>query len=430
MGKDSISEKKFTEYVDKVLAGGEVSVNEELSDDLRSALDFARTMLANRDEPSPAYRAHLRERLLRKLAEQEAAASAAAQKRDLWEWVRQLFSQEYVLRIATGVALVVLLVVIGSVWYNRVYNPATTFVSLAPLPAGEYSVNLPSRIAPATMAVELKTSLSSKSGQAAVYKIATPTVTTDSVVTLGRKLGFSGKAVSTDEGEKITMTDETAGAARQLSVWTASGAIEYGFVEPDRLYAAVSPKLPSPNEAKKIAYDFLKQTDLLPAAYKDFSKIQGKIAVIAGGSYSISAQAAGKTVQKEPSYRLVSFPYYVDGRLATGPGAKIEVSIGNGGEVVRFVSSWREMSPVYSGNVKSEESAYNDLISGKGSLDIPLASDKVVVRQVSLAYWIDPSSEQQDYVLPVYLFRGECFDKAGRHLEDFTAWTEALLKTY
>jgi hypothetical protein len=430
MGKDRITEKKFTEYVDRVLAGGEVSASEELSDELRSALDFTRVMLTNRDEPTPLFRAQLREKLLRKLAEQEAAAASIAQRRNPLEWLRELFSQEYVLRIATGVALVVLLVVIGSVWYNRVYSPTTMNVALESMPAGEYSVNLPARIAPDRISVEVKTALSSKSGQAAIYRIAKPVVTTESVTPLGNKLGFSGQALSTDGGEKITMTDETVGAARQLTVWTASGAIEYGFIEPDRLYPTTAPKLPSQNQAKKIAYDFLKRTDLLPAAYQNFPKIQGKIEVIAGGSYSMSAQDAGKTVQKEPAFWLISLPYFVDGSLATGPGAKIEVSVGNRGEVVKLVLNWREMSPVYSGYIKSEMNAYQDLISDKGSLDIPLASDRIVIRQVTLAYWIDPASEQQDYALPVYVFRGECLDKTGRHLEDFTAWTEALRETY
>ncbi|MBC8274304.1 MAG: hypothetical protein H8E40_04965 [Chloroflexi bacterium] len=42
----------------------------------------------------------------------------------------------------------------------------------------------------------------------------------------------------------------------------------------------------------------------------------------------------------------------------------------------------------------------------------------------------DPPSEKQAYAVPVYEFKGQCLDKSGRHLEDFTAWTEALSSTY
>ena len=41
----------------------------------------------------------------------------------------------------------------------------------------------------------------------------------------------------------------------------------------------------------------------------------------------------------------------------------------------------------------------------------------------------DPPSEQQDYAVPVYEFTGECLDKNGKTLEDFTAWTPALSGT-
>lgn len=430
MEKDKITAKKFTEYLDRILAGEEVSASDELSDELKSALDFARIMLANRDEPSPDFRTNLRERLLGKLAEQESAASPLATSRSPLEWLRRLLSQRPVLSVVTSAAVVVLLVIMGTWWLGRGFGPASAPLALPSLPAGQYAVNLPSSIAPAQMTFSLDTSLSSKSEQAAVYKVASPGVTVASVVDLGRRLGFSGQAISSDGGGKISITDTAGGTARQLTVWTASGAVEYGFVEPDRRYPASSSNLPSQDEARKLAYDFLQKAGLLPADYGSLAKIQGEIAAIPGGSYSISRSATGKAAPASPGYWLVSLPYRIDGALAAGPGAKIEVSIGDGGEILQMAWSRREITPVFSGNLKSEESAYNDLISGKGSLDVPLASDKAVIKQVRLVYWINSPSEQQDYALPVYEFTGECLDKTGKHLEDFTAWTEALIKTY
>jgi hypothetical protein len=84
------------------------------------------------------------------------------------------------------------------------------------------------------------------------------------------------------------------------------------------------------------------------------------------------------------------------------------------------------MSPLSTGNIISQQKAYDDLIQGKGSLDVPLDCMQVVVEQVQLKYWLDPPSEKQDYAVPVYEFKGQCLDKNGNHLEDFTAWTPAL----
>jgi hypothetical protein len=240
---------------------------------------------------------------------------------------------------------------------------------------------------------------------------------------------------------------------RQLTVWTASGAVEYGYVEPEKLYPSSPPALPSQSEAELIAYDFLEQADLLPPSYGSFAKVKDETTVIAGGGYSVSPKYAAEappaaapaapsassgpaeptapaptipTAPQAPTYWLVDFPYQVDGASATGPGSKIEISVGDKGDVVKLVWSWRQMSPLGTDNIISEQKAFLDLINGKGSLDVPLDCRKVVVEQVQLKYWLDPPSEKQDYAVPVYEFKGECLDKNGNHLEDFTAWTRAL----
>jgi len=82
--------------------------------------------------------------------------------------------------------------------------------------------------------------------------------------------------------------------------------------------------------------------------------------------------------------------------------------------------------PKYSGNVRPEDSAYSDLTGGGGSLDVPLECRQLVVKQVELKYWIEPPSEKQPYVVPVYEFKGDCLDSKGKTLESFTAWTTAV----
>jgi hypothetical protein len=72
MGRERDMEKKFTENLDRILAGKEVPADPSLDKELRDALDFARKMTALGAAPSPEYRARLKARLLQKLAEQEA----------------------------------------------------------------------------------------------------------------------------------------------------------------------------------------------------------------------------------------------------------------------------------------------------------------------------------------------------------------------
>ncbi|MBC8274301.1 MAG: anti-sigma factor [Chloroflexi bacterium] len=440
MKKGKYTEKQFIEYLDKLLAGEEISLGDDVSDEVRSALELAKKMLAYRDEPSPDFRASLRDRLLRKLAEEEAAATSPARGEERRDWTAKLFPQSLVWRAATSAALVVLLVVIGAVWYTGRYGqmsapasappPPPASVSPPPLLEGDYPVSLPSNIVPEHMTFTAKTALSAKPGQAPVYEIQSAGVTTESVTALGRRLGFSGEARFIDGGAKIAMFDGEGEDMRELTVWTASGAIEYGFVEPDKLYPPYTPDLPSQEEAEHIAYDFLEQADLLPPGYEDFAKVEGETKAIAGGSYSVGEKYTEETAQQAPAYWLISFPYPVDDTWTTGPGSKIEVSIGDGGEVAGLLWAWRQMTPVYTESIISQKQAYQHLIQGEGSLDVPLDCEQVVVEDVQLKYWINPPSEKQDYAVPVYEFKGQCLDKSGRHLEDFTAWTEALSSTY
>jgi len=439
MKKDKSTEKQFLEYLDRLLAGEQITIGDEVSDDLRSALEHARKMLAFREEPSAAFRADLRDKLLRQIAEKQTATYPTAKREGFWERAANLFPQRAIMIAVTSTALVVLLAFVGVVWYSGRYGGAPE--QAAAPSAAEYSVRLPANIIPEDVTFTAKTSLLTSPGQAVVYELKTSDVTTQSVIALGRKLGFSGEATFIDGGTKIAMYDGAGDDMRELVAWTASGAVEYGYVEPEKLYPSEPAQLPSQAEAESIAYEFLQQADLLPPGYHSLAKIKDETTVIAGGGYSVSPRYAAPAAEAAPSapaaptaptepsaptYWLVSFPYQVDGASATGPGSKMEVSVGDGGEVVRMLWSWRQMSPLGTDNIISERQAYDELIQGKGSLDVPLDCRQVVVEQVQLKYWLDPTSEKQDYAVPVYEFKGQCLDKNGHTLEDFTGWTPAL----
>ncbi|MGD0352769.1 MAG: hypothetical protein ABSB38_04680 [Dehalococcoidia bacterium] len=451
MKKGKSTEKLFLEYLDRLLAGEQITVGDELSDEARAALELARKMLAFREEPSAAFRADLRDRLLRQVAEKQAATYPLTEREGFWDRVANLFPQRAVMIAVTSTALVVLLAFIGVVWYSSRFAGAPQ-QALAPSVA-KYSVRLPANIVPEGITFEATTPLTTNPGQAAVYRVNSSQVTVASVTELGRRLGFTGQASLSHDGTKIVMTQGSDEEARQLTVWTASGAVEYGYVEPEKLYPSQPAQLPSQSEAELIAYDFLQQADLLPSGYRSPAQIKDETTVVAGGGYSVSPKYAAEappaaapaapsassgpaepttpapttpTAPQAPTYWLVDLPYQVDGASATGPGSKIEVSVGDKGEVVKLVWSWRQMSPLGTDNIISQQQAYEDLIQGKGSLDVPLDCRKVVVEQVQLKYWLDPPSEKQDYALPVYEFTGTCLDKNGKTLEDFTGWTPAL----
>ncbi len=70
MGRDEM-EKRFSAYLDRILAGEDVGSAPDLDEKHREDLEFARKMVSLRVTPSPAYQARLRADLLHQLAERD-----------------------------------------------------------------------------------------------------------------------------------------------------------------------------------------------------------------------------------------------------------------------------------------------------------------------------------------------------------------------
>ena len=128
MSKRTNEESKFTENIDRLLAGEKLEDTENISEDHRSAINFAQRLTESRIEPSPVFKAQLKERLLSKLAQEEARA---AQKREnalsFWEFLKNLVPQSPAWRTVTATLLVAL--VAGSILWR------TGLFTQSPLPA-------------------------------------------------------------------------------------------------------------------------------------------------------------------------------------------------------------------------------------------------------------------------------------------------------
>ena len=107
MGRGINEEKEFSENIDRLLAGRDIEAGEDVSEDFRSAIQFAQKLEELRDESLPAFKDQLRRRLLLKLAEKEAAAEEQKEKRaSFWEALRNLVPRSPVWRTATATVAV------------------------------------------------------------------------------------------------------------------------------------------------------------------------------------------------------------------------------------------------------------------------------------------------------------------------------------
>ena len=124
MDSEKDKEKLFSEQIDRLLAGQESKTDQQIGDDLRSALDFAQKMAALRPQPSARFESILKDRLLRRLEEQEAG-KAVKEKQGWFNWLRQPAWQ-------AATALLVILIILGAAWAAGVFNPREPVIVSVP----------------------------------------------------------------------------------------------------------------------------------------------------------------------------------------------------------------------------------------------------------------------------------------------------------
>lgn len=206
------------------------------------------------------------------------------------------------------------------------------------------------------------------------------------------------KKYSENTGE-LKIVDDSYDPQRQISYYPKSGAIVYSI--PDKEYpnaVEAQPSLPSRDEAIKIAESFVEKTNT--------SEEEGFVKNVEVNQ----KQQVWKSGAAEPekSYDIttaVSYSRNLDGIPVYGD--EFSVIIGDGGEVVGLVKSWREVEQGGFGRLKKAEDAYDDLCNRDTVNPLNLAEyDIISIDAISLGYWMEPRIYEQDEVKPVYVFSG------------------------
>jgi len=285
-------------------------------------------------------------------------------------------------------------------------TPAPTVNSSTP----KYTISGVSRPLGSVPAVsfELSSPLPDMPDKLQVYKMVKPDVNEEYVRALGAKFDLEGDI---SEGTKnyLLRNNQTKNS---LEVYKPTGTFWYHlrsyFRIPSEEIIKNPPKLPQDAEALKIATDFLVERDLLP---------KGDVAcrVDVGASFG-----------EIPTCLLVSFQHAVQ---ITGPGSRHGLRIGDGGKVVEvFINPTNplELPPLEMVAVKSVQQAYEE-VKTNINYYAPSESRKVKIDNVTVAYWLEALGEGQEYVAPVYIFKGTCLDAWGNPLEEpFSCTVEAV----
>lgn len=237
-------------------------------------------------------------------------------------------------------------------------------------------------------------------GSYTLYRVVPVIVTEERVREVAERFGLAGEpgAMNKKTGEFL-LIDASKDPEEQVSVYAHSGGVAYHI--PDlELPTEVTrqPDLPTDAEAEKIALAFLEKTSM-----------QSPDARVVGVGMG-QKQEDWKAGESEPeaSYdvtKAVRFGRSLDGLPVYGD--EFAVILGDGGEVVGLVKTWREVTPYGNVSLRSPGEAYEDLLAartvrphGGGEYD------QITIENVSIGYWMEPGGVVQDLVRPVYAFSG------------------------
>ena len=121
MPRHKREEQDFLENIERLIAGEEVSIGEDADEDLRTTIEFSRTLSDLHTGPSVEFKDKLKSRLLLKLTEQEVAARQRVEKNWFRDILDRLVPQSPVWRTAT-VTLVMIVAVVTVMWRTGMFT--------------------------------------------------------------------------------------------------------------------------------------------------------------------------------------------------------------------------------------------------------------------------------------------------------------------
>jgi len=170
--------------------------------------------------------------------------------------------------------------------------------------------------------------------------------------------------------------------------------------------------LPSDEEAKKIALDFLKKNGIYDKRF-----------IYCGVAYESSGSALTndyKVLRKDVNF----FPV-VDGKDVYGV-SKIIVTVGDNGKIVEVTKWYKEIEEYKKVKIMPAEKAFEKVKNRKSSNSINPMAKSATIKEVVLAYWEDAGTiEEQPYLQPVWVFVGEAVTEDGK-VEKFDAIVPAI----
>ncbi len=230
-------------------------------------------------------------------------------------------------------------------------------------------------------------------------------ITEQEVLTLANNLGIQGEIIK--EPGIIVIRQDSIMFDANLS----SGVVFYIKTEiPGNTLEDIRKYMPSDEEARKIADNFLASHDLMPEGAKFYSVTHNE-------------GAFGSDPQMYITSKSVWYSHEIDGyRILTD---KLYVEIRDNGAVTRMFRRWYGYEPLKYYTIIGPDVAIASL--NKTGIIIPAgmnSPEKAVVNEISIGYIGSTQTKDLPYLIPVYVFKGEVYGDGTS--SDFYQWIPAI----
>lgn len=240
--------------------------------------------------------------------------------------------------------------------------------------------------------ISLNTTMPSVPEKLMVYKTINLNNPREAITEYAKKFGFTGEINEGDTAISIGSTDQTAG----VTLSKISGTAEYyneTLATIDRPLD-LPENLPTEEQAIHIATRFLQDKDRYPPGIN-----------LSGINYKIHTgpDSKGEQVSRR-EFIIVWFDRTLNGLNVEGTIITVTI-VGQPGEVSEYYGRWRNYEPYKELPLKSPAQALAEL--RKVGVSAGLRSPgNVSIDQVYLAYHTKTGLEHEDYLEPVYMFKG------------------------
>jgi hypothetical protein len=241
-----------------------------------------------------------------------------------------------------------------------------------------------------------------------VYKTVPPVVNKEATLALAKKFNVTGKMM----GDTTIQSDNLA---TYVEIEKESGYTSYANTDhSDETNSVFIPAdLTSDKEAIKIATKFLKDRDLFP-----------EDAVPVEVEHIKTERLNNKDNTKIVVWEKLAVWFGGNLDNVKVHGRSIRVVVNADGEIIEYDANWRNYKPYQEYPVKTAKDAFGELESRGVAVGMN-EPESVSIDQVELAYNSLPGAYVENYLEPVYIFKGHAMVK-GESIMSISEYVPAL----